>query len=225
MSKLINSIIILHLVLLLGFGGLVNAANDREMTREDTFKLLDNAFNAQLSLSEKLRNLEEINRILNSYFIKDYTELFLKENLFEEKDGYIVYGSDFAPYYIPYFSYTPETKIIHDAQKDKYYVYEHFDESSEGPVNYEDHYATVTLQYTNDTWKISELTIDQSLNSEILELEKQENATEVKTAEMARKSEHTITNKVFRLFSSSGYSILEMEYPNQHYMNMMVYLY
>ncbi|MEH7391750.1 DUF3993 domain-containing protein, partial [Bacillus sp. JJ1474] len=111
--------------------------------REDVFAFVQAAYQAQLSLGEKPRTVEEIDKILSPYFTEEAKRIFLEENLFSENSLYITYGTDFPFYYIPYFSFTDETKLVsHENEK---YFFEFFPEMDEGPVSYESHYEGLLL--------------------------------------------------------------------------------
>ncbi|MFD2806405.1 DUF3993 domain-containing protein [Litchfieldia salsa] len=211
----------MYTVLIIGTN--VTATSTEEpLDRDKVFSLLKEGFQAQVSLSEYIRTYEEINEILETSFTKDFISKFLDENLFEEGDGFIIYGSDFAPYYIPYFSYSERTKFVYDSSNQKYYVYEKFDASNDGPVSYNEHYALITIQQDGLDWKISDITINEELNKDILEL-KEQVTEEVPVQSKQSKGESKSVKKRyepvenmnrFLLFSDR---ILEMEYKYQRF--------
>jgi hypothetical protein len=123
-------------------------------TKKEVFSILQDAFKVQVSLSEQTRTKEEINDLLNPYFSKSYQKLFWDENVFEEEGKFVTYGTDFALYYIPFFQYSDETKMI--ISQDNIYVFEFFPASTDGPVGYEDHYEGILLKKENEGWKIDE---------------------------------------------------------------------
>ncbi|PLR75827.1 hypothetical protein CU633_18855 [Bacillus sp. V3-13] len=129
------------------------AVNDLK-SREDVFRFLEQSLQAQVSLSEKTRTMEEIDEILDRYFTNEYKNLFLKENIVKEGDKYVTYGSDSAPYYIPFFDFAEATEV--KFFNEKIYVYEYFPENHEGPVGYDSHYEGLLLEKENDSWKVSE---------------------------------------------------------------------
>jgi hypothetical protein len=129
-------------------------ANVNINTKKDVFSMLQDAFQVQVSLSEKTRTKEEIEDLLNPYFTEDYQKLFWDENIFEEEGKFVTYGSDFALYYIPFFQYSDQTKMI--ISKDSMYVFEFFSANTDGPVGYEDHYEGILLKKENGGWKIDE---------------------------------------------------------------------
>lgn len=128
---------------------------------KSVLQFLQEAYQAQLSLGNKLQSMEEIHKTLYPYFTKDYTREFLDENLVDEIGKYITYGTDFPIYYIPFFSYTNETKVVRS--QDSIYVFEFFPETNEGPVSYESHYEGVRMERADTVWKVAEY-----LNNEIL---------------------------------------------------------
>lgn len=123
-------------------------------TKDEVFKLLNEAFEVQVSLSEQPRSKEEIIDLLTPYFTEDYLKLFWEENIFEEKGKFITYGSDFALYYIPFFQYSDDTKVI--IAPEGIYVFEYFPASIEGPVGYDDHYEGVLFKKVSENWKVNQ---------------------------------------------------------------------
>ncbi|MGD6941681.1 DUF3993 domain-containing protein [Cytobacillus gottheilii] len=122
--------------------------------REEVFKHLQNAFEAQISLGGEERSLEEVRAILAPYFTQSAEKLFLDENLYEENDLYFTLGTDNPFYYIPDFSYNQETKIAEE--NGHLYVYQFFPAVYEGPVTYEDRYDGVILTVEDDSYKVSD---------------------------------------------------------------------
>lgn len=136
------------LFILCSFGQAVHA----DTSRNQIFTLLEEAFYAQLSLTEDYRTMEEIESILSPYFTDEYIELFLEEHLSEDENGYIILGSDTFYYVVPFFSYDKTTKLIQKG--DKMIVYEYFAPFYEGGVVWEGHFEGLSL-LNNDGWKIS----------------------------------------------------------------------
>jgi hypothetical protein len=136
-------------------------ADSRFSDDQSVLQFLQDAFQAQVSLSEKFQGMEEIHNTLFPYFTEDYTREFLDENLVAENGKYITYGTDFPLYYIPFFSYTAETKIFRS--QDHIYVFEYFPETDEGPVGYESHYEGVKFDKSDGVWKVAE-----SLNHDVI---------------------------------------------------------
>jgi len=119
------------------------------------FELLKSAFMAQVSLSEKGRSLKEVGLILEPYFSDSFIEIFLNENIVEERGQYLTYGSDFAPYYIPFYSYSDQTKVVN--HNDSIFVIEYFPPVTEGPVNYEGHFQAVEIGREEKELKITKI--------------------------------------------------------------------
>jgi hypothetical protein len=134
-------------------------ANMELKDRGEVFGFLKEAFQAQAALSEKERTKEEIDGILSPYFSKDYQKEFLKENLKETNGKYLTYASDFAKYYIPFYRYSNNTRVV--IKPDKIYVFEYFPESNEGPVGYKSHYEGILLENLSGVWKISKYLYDE----------------------------------------------------------------
>ncbi|WP_226530190.1 DUF3993 domain-containing protein [Metabacillus niabensis] len=143
-NKVCCSLLIIAILLL--FSHPVLASDLENVNRENILSHLQDAFKAQQSLSEKPREKEEMVQILSEYFNKDITIQFLNKNLFEEDGKYIVYGTDFPIYTIPFFTYDEGTKIVE--KNDQIVVYEFFPASNDGPVSYDDHYEWVKLTET-----------------------------------------------------------------------------
>jgi hypothetical protein len=137
------------------------AAEDHGLeNREEVLQFLESAFEAQTSLSEEPRSLEEIEAVLDPYFTGRYASLFLQENLSEEGDGNIIYGTDFGLYYIPFFKFTEETKVVIDSEK--ILVFEYFPAMSEGPAAYAGHYEGIRIEKTDSGWKVAEWLYDEA---------------------------------------------------------------
>gem|GEM_PF-1161434 len=135
-------------------------------TREEVLGFLQEAFQAQVSLSEEGRPEEVVDSILKPYFTDSYTQLFKKENIVEENGLQFTYGTDFAPYYIPFFQFSDQTEIV--INKNRIYVYEFFEGKNEGPVTFKDHYEAIILkkEHSGD-WKISEYVFDFNPSTDI----------------------------------------------------------
>ncbi len=125
---------------------------------DDVLQFIQAAFQAQVSLSEKGRSLTEINELLAPYFTEQAEEKFLEENLFEENGRYFTLGTDFPLYYIPFFSYQGETKVLWIDER--IYVIEYFLKNDEGPVSYDSHYKGVLLVKEEGDWKVAEFLYD-----------------------------------------------------------------
>lgn len=152
MNKVIRFSLIITVILLISPG-----QTYAKLTSEDSEEILEFvkiAFQAQVALSEKERTLDEVHELLSPYFTSSYMDLFLKENLVEENHKYFTLGSDFALYYIPFFSYSDDTKIV--KKKEQIYVFEFFRGNQEGPVSYQDHYEGILLENENGQYKVAE---------------------------------------------------------------------
>jgi hypothetical protein len=121
-------------------------------SRKTVLKHIQNAFDSQVSLTETARSKEEIKRILSTYFENDFIEKYMKENVHALDDQFIVYGTDFPMYTIPFFTYDENTKTFE--HKSERIVFEFFPASSEGPVAYNAHYEVVKMRNTPAGWKI-----------------------------------------------------------------------
>jgi hypothetical protein len=200
----------------------VQASTVESLEKEEAFSLLKDGFNAQVSLSEYVRSYEEVKEILDPHFTDGFVKSFLEENLFEEEDGFIIYGSDFAPYYIPYFSYSENTKFVYDEVSNTYYVYEKFEENNEGPVSHGEFYALITIQKINNVWNISDLSLNEKLNEEIIKLkqkvtEEAQAKKKVVSLNLSTYKSSDKSQKNIQPFLPFGYLILEMEYKFQTY--------
>ncbi|MBY0097704.1 DUF3993 domain-containing protein [Mesobacillus maritimus] len=123
--------------------------------KQGIFEHLKSAFMAQVSLSEKGRSLKEVGLILEPYFSNSFIELFLNENIVEESGQYLTYGSDFAPYYIPFYSYSDKTRVVN--HNDSIFVVEYFPAVTEGPVNYEGHFQAVEMEREEKGLKVTKI--------------------------------------------------------------------
>ncbi|WP_052948853.1 DUF3993 domain-containing protein [Mesobacillus campisalis] len=144
----------------------LQASANTQPDREEVFSILESAFEAQVSLSEKVRTLAEVDDVLNPYFTEEYKQMFLEENLVEEDGHYFTYGSDFALYYIPFYQFSEETKVV--AIGDSLYIVEHFPATEDGPVSYESHYEGVQLVNEDGSWKVAAYWYDD-LPAEVME--------------------------------------------------------
>lgn len=152
-----TKIVVLSLVcclFVLGAGTKKFAAAEQLSSKEEVRQFAKKAFDAQISLSEKERNLREIELILAPYFTDTYADLFLQKNLVGESNHYQTYGSDFAPYYIPFFSFSDKTKV--DFEGKEVYMYELFEPKAESPLAYESRYEGLIIRQEKGSWKIAE---------------------------------------------------------------------
>lgn len=159
-QKLLQSSGLLFLFLLLSLSQQVFAEEPESPTREEVITTVKNAYNAQISLTEKARSMDEIKSILSKYFEAELIESYINENVQPLGSKFIVYGTDFPVYTIPFFTYTQSTKVR--MEKGMLIVYEYFPATTEGPVVYDDHYEVMKFEYSNDGWKINSIDMDAS---------------------------------------------------------------
>lgn len=133
-------------------------AKDNLSNKQDVFSFLQDAFQAQTSLSDHIRSKEEIIDVLSPYFSANYQNMFWDENIFEEDGQFVTYGSDFAFYYIPFFDYSDETKVV--ISSDSIYVLQFFPSTTDGPVSYADHYEAIILKKMDGGWKVDQYLYD-----------------------------------------------------------------
>lgn len=151
--------IILVFLLLLAVVPLSPQATSGLTSKKDVYGFLKDAYKVQVSLSEKGRSKQEINSILNPYFSEDYQQKFWKANIVQENGKFLTYGTDFAQYYIPYYQFSKNTKVV--ILPEKIYVFEYFPEKSEGPVGYKSHYEGLLLIKTKQGWKVDQYLYNQ----------------------------------------------------------------
>ncbi|MET3698166.1 uncharacterized protein DUF3993 [Bacillus oleivorans] len=128
---------------------------EESLNKGQAITLVQNTFQAQVSLSEKPRTIEEIFSILSPYVTSDFRQSFLEANLVYTDGKYQTYGSDFAPYYIPFFKYEENTKFT--LTGDKGYIYEDFPANGDGPVRYQEGVRGVELLLTDEGWKVHKI--------------------------------------------------------------------
>ncbi|MBM7603572.1 ribosomal protein S8 [Metabacillus crassostreae] len=158
MGQVRMKVLFMFFIFLFSLSQHVAAEEPNEKLQSDILSHVQNAFEAQVSLTEEPRSKEEIERILEEYFFDSFIKVYLKENVESVNNQYIVYGTDFPKNTIPFFQYSEETVIeIVDEQA---MIYEYFEANNEGPVSYEDHYEVVFLKKTNNNWKISSIEDD-----------------------------------------------------------------
>ena len=155
-----KKILLLFIVL-----GIVTAAcGQLSQTQASTFNknqalsVVKDAFNTQVSLSEKARTKKQIQKNLSQYLSNDLTQSFIKENVVEVDGGYQTFGSDFASYYIPFFSYDENTHVKYN--DGKWYIWEERKGVKEGPVSAPAGVEAVILTEEEGKWKVSEITYD-----------------------------------------------------------------
>ncbi|WP_421384332.1 DUF3993 domain-containing protein [Bacillus salacetis] len=151
------------------------------LDKESLVERVQTAFEKQVSLSEKPRNLEEINAILDTHFTEGFKEKFMLDNVIETEEGFQTFGSDFASYYIPHFTYSDKTRAVKKGQT--VYLYEYFT-YEEGPVYFEDGYQGVKLKKINGVLKVED--IFYGLPKELEGEPGDENVQDVQTAKGER---------------------------------------
>ncbi|NQD67421.1 DUF3993 domain-containing protein [Bacillus haikouensis] len=152
-----------RLLLLFMIIGLVTAACGQvTQTQASTFKdkqalaLVNEAFQTQVSLSEQPQSFEAIEQQLHTSFTKELTDEFIKENVVKVEKGYQTFGSDFAPYYIPFFKYDESTQV--EYADGKWYIWEERSGEQEGPVSTAPGVEVVVLTKDKGDWKVSSIT-------------------------------------------------------------------
>jgi Protein of unknown function (DUF3993) len=146
--------------------GQVSQTQASEFSKENALSLVEDAFHTQVSLSEKPQSKKQINDKLSQYFTKDLTESFIRENVYEVEGGYITFGSDFAPHYIPFFKYDDSTNV--EYIDGNWYVWEERTGEEEGPVSMDSGVEAVVVSEEEGTWKVSSITYElpETLQSE-----------------------------------------------------------
>ncbi|MFF2457295.1 DUF3993 domain-containing protein [Peribacillus simplex] len=142
-------------ILLFLSGGFTTSAEG--LHREEVLSLVQDAMENQGSISEEVRTKEAIEAKLDKHFTGDFIKKFVEANVVEVDGGYMAFGSDFAPYYIPFFSYDKNTEIVYGKNGDVIYVQEEFQDTGDGPVSMKKHVESVTLKKENDVWKITDV--------------------------------------------------------------------
>ncbi|PLT28014.1 DUF3993 domain-containing protein [Peribacillus deserti] len=120
--------------------------------------LLNDAFTAQVSLSNGGQSLEEVKNKLEPFFTDEFIGKFIDQNIVKVNGQYQTLGSDSAVYYIPFFSYDDKTEVNQGDKENTIVVKEHFNPSSGGPSIYGEHDESVLLIKDGQEWKISEIT-------------------------------------------------------------------
>ncbi|MCA1059360.1 DUF3993 domain-containing protein [Rossellomorea aquimaris] len=151
--------------LLLFIIGIISAASGQagqtqasEFTKENALTVVENAFRTQVSLSEKPQSQEKIEGKLSKYLTADMTESFMSENVYKIDGGFITFGSDFASYYIPFFSYDESTNVKYI--NGHWYIWEERTNEEEGPIESVEGIEAVVLSEEEGTWKVSAITYD-----------------------------------------------------------------
>ncbi|KSU62338.1 hypothetical protein AS034_09445 [[Bacillus] enclensis] len=143
--------------------GLVSAACGQvKQTQASTFTdkqamaMVKEAFQTQVSLSEKPQPMEDIEKQLNESFTEELTSSFIEDNVVMAEGGYMTFGSDFAPHYIPFFSYDKSTNV--DYKNGKWYIWEERTGEDEGPVSTASGVEAVVLTKEKGNWKVASIT-------------------------------------------------------------------
>ena len=160
--------------------GTYASANGTKMSEAFFIEQTRQAGEVQFKLAEDGNSYDEIHNILAPFFTPDFIDAFIKEIMFEENDLYYTIGTDFAPLYIPYFTYDDQTKVKITNDSMQVIVYQFFPKSTDGPVGYDDHNAAVIYELMNDEWRIS--TIDAAYSTDENSKEPRIEKTNVKTS-------------------------------------------
>ncbi|WP_340373139.1 DUF3993 domain-containing protein [Peribacillus sp. FSL E2-0218] len=142
--------------ILLFLGGGFTASAEG-LHREEALNLVKEAAMSQGSISEEVSTKEAIDTKLEKHFTDDFIRKFVKANVVKVDDGYTAFGSDFAPYYIPFFSYDEHTEVVYGDNGDLMYVQEEFKGTEDGPVLSGKHVECVTLKKENGVWKVKDV--------------------------------------------------------------------
>ncbi|MCA1056614.1 DUF3993 domain-containing protein [Rossellomorea aquimaris] len=134
----------------------VNRTQASTFNDDQALNLVKQAFHAQVSLSERPQAMEGIKKQLQAYFTDELASSFIKENVVEVEGGYQSFGSDFAPYYIPFFTFDSVTEV--EYLNGKWYIWEVRSGEVEGPVSTERGVDAVVLSKVKGEWKVSSIT-------------------------------------------------------------------
>ncbi|MGM0844409.1 MAG: DUF3993 domain-containing protein [Bacillota bacterium] len=184
------------------------------LDKEDIVKRVQTSFDKQVSLSEKPRNMSDIEAILNTHFTESFKDKFVLENVIETDEGFQTFGSDFAPYYIPNFTYTESTEVVKKGET--VYLYEYI-AYEEGPVYFEDGYQGVILIKEDGDLKVDDIfyTIPNELEAgnSTIEESPSEESLDVTTA---KGKNHTAPLSVS--YVNKQYSIFEGYFLDEEYL-------
>ncbi|MCA1062181.1 DUF3993 domain-containing protein [Rossellomorea sp. AcN35-11] len=151
-------LLFLILGLVTAASGQVSQTEASEFHKEHALVLVENAFRTQVSLSEKPQSKKQIVDKLSHYFTKELTSSFIKENVYEVEGGYLTFGSDFAPHYIPFFNYDASTNVQYI--NGHWYVWEESVSEEEGPVSSVPGVTAVVLTEEEGKWKVSSISYE-----------------------------------------------------------------
>lgn len=194
--------IILAFIFILFSGSFSNISAEQNvpsLTKEDTIEFLQNAFYAQVSLTEKERSIETMDNILSPYFTKSFREKFFVENVVKGEEGYLVYATDAPINVIPFYRYDLPFEM--STNSDTMLIYQFFPASSEGPVSYDDHYESVYFVKEDAMWKINKIeftTEEPFLQQESQETDatnEQEKNEQTRDLEIESDKEELVINK------------------------------
>jgi hypothetical protein len=73
---------------------------------------------------------------------------------FLKRKGNLLHMVRILHFYIPFFHYSDETKVIFSPES--IYVFEYSPATTDGPVAYEDHFEGVLLKKVDGGWKVVE---------------------------------------------------------------------
>jgi hypothetical protein len=150
------------LLLFMVFGLVTAACGQVTQTQASTFTskqalaLVKEAFQTQVSLSEQPQSLESIEKQLHTFFTDEMSDVFIEENVVKVEEGYQTFGSDFAPYYIPFFKYDESTQVKY--ADGKWYIWEIRSGEEDGPVSTAPGVEVVVLTKDKSGWKVSSIT-------------------------------------------------------------------
>ncbi|WP_409305245.1 DUF3993 domain-containing protein [Peribacillus sp. SCS-155] len=159
MKGIFGALIIMFAAFFIGTG---TEAKVREIHKQEVYQFLQDAFGQQVRLSEEPRTKAEIKAILEPYFTETFIRVFMKENVKKVNGGYATLGTDFALYYIPFFTYGGSTEVIHD-KAGRMIVLERFGASGDGPVTEDSHTESVALVKERGGWKITDVSYERNL--------------------------------------------------------------
>ncbi|BCB03166.1 DUF3993 domain-containing protein [Bacillus sp. KH172YL63] len=147
-------LLVVILVLFIPVYGQVKEIKASEFKEDNLLSLVREASMSQISLSEEPQSKKQIHKKLSHYFTSDLTDHFIQENVYEVEGGFVTFGSDFAPYYVPFFQYDDTTKTGYS--KGKWYVWEERS-AEEGPYSTPGGIEAVVVTEEEGSWKVSEI--------------------------------------------------------------------
>ena len=150
--------LVLGLSLTVGTQATAIGTTVNQLDGKQAVTLVEDAFEVQRSLSEKPREKADIEAMLSDYFTDEQVKGFMEENLYQEGDGYSAFGSDFASYYIPFFTFDKETKAAFD--DGHWYIWEVRSGDEEGPVSTVKGEEVVKLSFTDGKWNVSAISYE-----------------------------------------------------------------